>query len=235
MVDDVVLNGFGKKLGATGIAFYITLCRYANKNTQTCWPSLTTIGKETGMHRGTIIKVAKKAERLGLIEKKVKEGRYTIYTLLEPSSKLDQSKIRTGLKLELDQSNSDYTGLILEPKRMKITNGDEMNEDIRLLSQPSEFSLKRKEIKFSKQDYDKVLEVYQKLRDITLQGKEFDPVMQDIKTMLMSKRKIEDIIGCMQWLANGDEDWKENWTIKTVRLKLPFYLKGKKQLTYKKY
>jgi len=83
-VDNVVMNGYGKALGATGIAFYVTLCRYANNQTQQAFPSITTIQNETGMDRKTIIAAAKRAEELKLIRKQVKEGAYTVYTLLEP-------------------------------------------------------------------------------------------------------------------------------------------------------
>lgn len=86
LVDNAVLNGYGKGLGATGIAFYVTLCRYANNQSQKCFPSITTIARETGMDRKTIIAAANKAVGLGLIKKDVKTGRATIYTLLDPTS-----------------------------------------------------------------------------------------------------------------------------------------------------
>lgn len=82
----------------------------------------------------------------------------------------------------------------------------------------------RDKISYKKEVYDVILKTYQHLREIELQGAEFDPVMQTIKTMLMSRRKPEEIIGCMKWLAASGEEWMENWTIRTVRIKLPFYL-----------
>lgn len=84
IVDDIVLNGYGKQLGATGIAFYVVLCRYVNNNTQQAYPSLTKIYEETRMDRTTILIAAKRAEKLGLIKKEAIPGKYTIYTLLEP-------------------------------------------------------------------------------------------------------------------------------------------------------
>ncbi len=84
MVDNVVLNGYGKKLRATGIAFYVTLCRFANNTSQQSFPSITKIQNETAMDRKTIISCAKRCEKLKLIKRKVIPGRYTIYTLLEP-------------------------------------------------------------------------------------------------------------------------------------------------------
>lgn len=90
--------------------------------------------------------------------------------------------------------------------------------------------LTRKSFTFSKKDYDEILEKYQQLKGIQLQGKEFEPVMQNIKTMFMSQRSVKDIIACMEWFAEKAETedreyfWTKNWTIKTIRLKLPEFL-----------
>lgn len=83
-VDNVVLNHYGKAMGPTGIALYVTLCRYASNQNQECWPSIAKIGEETGMSRKVVIFTAKKLEKLHLIKKRLVKGIYTIYTLLEP-------------------------------------------------------------------------------------------------------------------------------------------------------
>ncbi|MEK6829252.1 MAG: hypothetical protein AABY15_03930 [Nanoarchaeota archaeon] len=93
----------------------------------------------------------------------------------------------------------------------------------------------RKEKTFNKDDYTRILTEYQRLKGITLQGKEYDPVMQVIKTMFMSDRSPDDIVACMEWFAAGGEEWMGNWTIRTVKMKLPEFM-GKKHLpTSKKY
>jgi len=84
--------------------------------------------------------------------------------------------------------------------------------------------MERKNSKFPKEDYDKVLEKYQEFRLVTLQGPEFLPLQQAIKTMFMSNRSVQDIIGAMWWLASGKESWMENWTISTVKMKMPNYI-----------
>lgn len=83
-VDNVVLNHYGQAMGATGIAVYVTLCRYANNQTQQCFPSLTTIQNEVGMSRHGVIETLKRLEQLQLITKRTKLRKATIYTLLEP-------------------------------------------------------------------------------------------------------------------------------------------------------
>lgn len=87
IVDDVVLNGYGKMLGPYGIAFYIALCRHANMSNQQCWPSQETIAEKTGMSRMQVNRMANLCEEIGLIARETIPGKYTIYTLLEPKYK----------------------------------------------------------------------------------------------------------------------------------------------------
>jgi len=101
--------------------------------------------------------------------------------------------------------------------------------------------LKRKEIKFEKKNYDDILEVYQKFKGITLQGKEFEPCQQSIKTMFMSGRTKEQIVEFMSWIVSVLEEskedegiarkyvWLENWTLDTIKKKMPEFLAGKFQ------
>lgn len=90
----------------------------------------------------------------------------------------------------------------------------------------------RKDITFKNDDYKQVIDAYQRLKGITLQGEEFKPVQQAVKTMFMSKRTSEQIIDFMEWLAGkaaSDEKewiWTKNWTIKTTQLKLPEFISG---------
>jgi|GEM_PF-3662389 len=88
-------------------------------------------------------------------------------------------------------------------------------------------SSNRRTITFKKEDYDLVLNKYQLLKSIELQGQEFSPVRQAIKSMFMSQRTPEQIIGCMEWLASLKADWASRWTINTVQKKLPEFVAGK--------
>ena len=87
----------------------------------------------------------------------------------------------------------------------------------------------RKANTFKKEDYDLVLKEYQTLKKMQLQGKEFDPVMQEIKTMFLSGRTSRDIIYIMRWFNKSTEEWTKNWTIRTVRMKLPVLLSEAKE------
>ncbi len=155
-VDNVVLNHYGKAMGATGIALYVTLCRFANNQDQTCYPSITKIREETDMHRDTIIETAERLEKLQLIKKEVTPGKWTVYTLLEPypdGEPKDQilgayNEWLTSRKLGL-VGKEDGTSRILNTtsrklghKRTKVTNlENELNISIDIDTPKKEISL----------------------------------------------------------------------------------------------
>ena len=49
---------------------FILLCRYKNKLSSKCWPSLSTLKKKTGLTEKTILKKLSILEEVGLIKKK---------------------------------------------------------------------------------------------------------------------------------------------------------------------
>lgn len=84
-------------------------------------------------------------------------------------------------------------------------------------------SSKREDKKFPKENYNKVTDAYQEIKGVEVKGKEFSPLQQTIKTMFLSEREPEDIIGCMKWLEKSKEGWTRNWTLNTVKMKMPEY------------
>ena len=85
----------------------------------------------------------------------------------------------------------------------------------------------RKDIKFLKDDYNEIIEAYKTIKGIDLQGSEYQPLQQAIKTMFMNNRKKEDIISLMHALNNSELDHWQGWTINTVKNQIPLYLSGK--------
>jgi len=63
-----VVDEYGAKLGPHGLAIYYALCRHANDNRE-CWPSYSTLAKETGMSRRQAIRAVKRLATEGLILK----------------------------------------------------------------------------------------------------------------------------------------------------------------------
>lgn len=94
---------------------------------------------------------------------------------------------------------------------------------------------KRKDITFKSEDYKKVIAKYEKLKGVKFQGREYEPIQQEVKTMFLSGRQAKDIVACMEWFAEmaakGEKnyEWTANWTIKTVRFKIAEFLAGRLQ------
>jgi len=86
---------------------------------------------------------------------------------------------------------------------------------------------KGKVTKFPKATYDEVIKKYQQFKGIKLQGNEFLPVQQTVKSMLVSGRTKEDIISFMEFLSDTENPAYSQWTIRTIKMKMPEYLAGK--------
>lgn len=91
----------------------------------------------------------------------------------------------------------------------------------------------RKSTSFLKSDYERVIKKYEELKGVQFNGNEYLPIQQAIKSMFISKRSADDIIRCMKWFSekakSGDRKyiWTENWTIKTIKIKIAEFLAGK--------
>lgn len=149
-----------------------------------------------------------------------------------------ETEYKKEKKLLTEQDNKYKLDSGIQNDNQMATNGCRRLGKVRLgkvSKEGFEKQTTRKKISFLKADYERVEKAYQKYREIELKGQEWLPVQQAIKSMFMSKRSVEDIIGCMKWLAGGSEEWMENWTINTAKMKMPFFVANKNKLTYKKY
>ncbi len=85
-IDNEYLNGYGKLLGPSCTLTYITLCRFANEGTQTCFPEMRTIAEEVGLSKITVLRALKVLEEWNIIhvEKRKVKGKQisNLYTLL---------------------------------------------------------------------------------------------------------------------------------------------------------
>lgn len=59
----------GTNLSTTARTVYRALLRYANRNTWSCFPSIATIAKDTGLSKRTIIRQIALLEKEGLLLK----------------------------------------------------------------------------------------------------------------------------------------------------------------------
>jgi len=96
-VDNALLDEYGPKIGALGIAVYSTLARYANK-ARVSWPSYSTMADALKLSRPTVIATVRVLVEHGLVEVETikKDGKrpYNLYTLIKvttiPTGKADE-------------------------------------------------------------------------------------------------------------------------------------------------
>ena len=90
-IDNEYLNGFAKIFGAVGTAIYVSLCRHADENEQTCFPSQELIGKELNIGTTAVKKYLKLFQKHRLIsierhrDKRTKKWLGNVYSLLDRS------------------------------------------------------------------------------------------------------------------------------------------------------
>lgn len=181
--------------------------------------------------KASISERIKKIEKEGFI-KTFRAPDRSLYIRLMPKIKELEFRIgkENGVSENKQKCSPKLTG-VLAKTNSTIRTISNKKINVRL-AKPTVPKSKRKEIMFRKEWYDHILKEYQRLRGIILQGKEFEPVQQAIKTMFMSGRSVKNITDCMCWLAEKAEsgekkwEWTQNWTIRTVKLKLPEYVAG---------
>ena len=88
-VDNTIIDNHGQALGAYGIAVYATLCRFANRETQDCFPSHAAVAKKLGISERQVQRVMNVLREEGLVwwEGRVgSDGGQTsnLYVLLDP-------------------------------------------------------------------------------------------------------------------------------------------------------
>src|SRR5687768_7660603 len=68
-VDNFVIDEYGDKIGAVGLAVYMVIKRHYNWATGQCTPSYNRIAEKIKASRSTVIRAVKQLKALGLIEK----------------------------------------------------------------------------------------------------------------------------------------------------------------------
>lgn len=206
--------------------------------------SKNTISRHTGLEALTLNEILSRFERS---EKVFYVDGWIIISNFIKHQNYKSPKIIKGIKLSIEEMPEKIKSLVKMPEFVKkkigyrygieglshsnsnLNSNSNINTNINILGSETP---NRSEVTFKKDDYNNVLEAYQGFRGISLQGKEFDPVMQEIKTMFISKRTPEEINFFMEWLAEKTQSddkkwvWVKNWTIKTVKLKIPEFLAG---------
>lgn len=230
VVDDEYLNGYAKLCGWQATLVYLSLCRHASKE-QKSFPSTKLMAKELGVSRDTINEGIKALKKWNVIKVKNtyrKDGGKSanIYTLIDksewkpkPTPHVGESDIPHDAVADMPHVGDN--GIPYRPQPLTHV-GHTDNKDTHRRRHSLRIGLssqtKRKNVSFKEEDYKLVIDEYQTLKGITLQGKEFLPIRQAIKTMFLSGRTSDQIIAAIQWVSQQDYS---DWTIRTVQMKLP--------------
>lgn len=128
-------DNYLKKIQPSSVLVYMAMCRMADNETQTCFPSMETLSEKTGVARSTVALCVKELSDIGLIDWK-RTGRSNRYQLLETMSEIrtsqnetmseiQSSEVRNPGDLMSDQSDSNKTkeqdSLILSPPASETT------------------------------------------------------------------------------------------------------------------
>ena len=65
---------------------YFALCSYANKNTETCYPSITRIAKDSGLSKSSVLRAIDCLVEGKVIKAKSEKGKVNQYSLLNVTS-----------------------------------------------------------------------------------------------------------------------------------------------------
>lgn len=79
-----IIDVYGPRLGANGIAVYAVLARHANNRSQTCWPGLKRITALLAIGRNQVIEAISTLEAAGLVQVERQLGKGNLYTLCTP-------------------------------------------------------------------------------------------------------------------------------------------------------
>jgi hypothetical protein len=66
-IDNIIVDEYGEKIGAIGIAVYNVLARHADRQTGVCWPYIDTIAKKLKLGRTTVKKYLRILQQYALI------------------------------------------------------------------------------------------------------------------------------------------------------------------------
>lgn len=111
------------------------------------------------------------------------------------------------------------------------TNNSKPNNNTNNISNNTNIDVKDKIKRYPREDYQVVIDGYQKYKGIKLSGPEISPVYKAIKLMFQAGHKVKAVLDFMKWLhdneSNEEMPWVKLWTIWTVQKKMPEFVAGK--------
>ena len=103
-VDNFVIDEYGDKIGAVGLAVYMVIKRHYNWTTGQCTPSYNRIAEKIKAGRSTVIRAVKQLKALGLIEKTLRftddgqtSNQYSFYQPERPRLAQKKTSVETNM------------------------------------------------------------------------------------------------------------------------------------------
>jgi DNA-binding transcriptional regulator GbsR (MarR family) len=84
-VDDLYLNGHARHCGIYATGVYFALCRHANNETQSCFPSVSLIAAKLGISEIQVKRALKTLEAHNIIKVERTPGKVNVYYLVDKS------------------------------------------------------------------------------------------------------------------------------------------------------
>lgn len=147
----------------------------------------------------------------------------------------DRTRVGRGVKMQLRIGDG-----------KKREEKEQQHQDTTQTPPPPDPGTKRKDYTIPSEVYKEIIDKYQLYKGVTLAGAEFGEVKRAIKTMIYSGRTKENIIDFMKFCwkvekeindgnneVERDYGWLQNWTILTIKRKMPEFLSGKYQIKEK--
>jgi len=212
---------------------WIELWKFCFHAEQGAFPGMARIAKDLGTSEDTILRHRRQLEEKGLLNVQRRGLTKTnLYILFVPETpqEIQEFSSYAGAVTDPAQSGDQEPASVRgqEPAPVRDKEDEVEEDESEKTNKPrSDKPTARKNVSFPKADYTLVTEAYKRIKGITPKNGEWQPIQQSIKTMFLSDRTPAEIIGCMEALEKSSEEWTSNWTIDTVRRKLPEFVAGK--------
>lgn len=239
-MDNEYLNGYAKHLGVSCTAVYLSLCRFANNESQKCFPSMDLIADQNGITRRTVITAIQRLEEWGIVNVERSRGAdgknvNNVYTLMakelwkdkpceidslgyhvkiktEPCENKDQTHVKL---FHTNYTNINYTNTNntlgnVDQEKLTSKEKDEFNKRLAVAEQGRLFEVFWKEYPNHTKKKDALL----KWLKLDLKDGLFEKIMQSVRDSKESRQWKEGFIPHPTTWINGerwnDELKKEN-------------------------
>ena len=197
-----------------------------------CWASNAWLGNELGLAPGTVSNMLSRLSELGLVKVElVRKGQKKTLRRLYPLGLADHSIVEWsggGTTPSVDGVVGGTTPSVDGP-RVEVKELQGRNTGSAVADRQSQKS-RRASFKVDRETMTLLVNSYCELKGVKLNGDEYLPVQQAMKSMLMAGHTSEEIIGLMRAFAESTEEWAQSWTFRTVKMKLPEWKAGKLEL-----